>query len=237
MIAVDTYDAHVGSGVLERAGEIIRTVAPAHRYAIIADDTVAPLYAPRLRASLGAAGAELFTIPAGRVAQDARAVGAPHRRTPRAPASDATPRSSRSAAASSAISRASWPPPTCAASRSCRCPTTLLAMIDASIGGKTGVDTRGGKNLVGAFHRPRAVIADPSVLATLPADASARRGSRRRSSTASIADAQYYGSIAARVAVHLRAARRGRVLPLIARQHRDQVEHRAPGRARGRHPP
>jgi len=47
-------------------------------------------------------------------------------------------------------------------------PTTLLAMVDASIGGKTGVDTPAGKNLVGAFHQPVAVVADPSVLATLP---------------------------------------------------------------------
>lgn len=47
-------------------------------------------------------------------------------------------------------------------------PTTLLAMVDASVGGKTGVDTIAGKNLVGAFHNPSAVIVDPNVLATLP---------------------------------------------------------------------
>jgi 3-dehydroquinate synthase len=47
-------------------------------------------------------------------------------------------------------------------------PTTLLAMLDASVGGKTGVDTPHGKNLIGAFHPPAAVIADPRVLATLP---------------------------------------------------------------------
>jgi 3-dehydroquinate synthase len=47
-------------------------------------------------------------------------------------------------------------------------PTTLLAMIDASIGGKTAVDTPAGKNLVGAFHPPAAVIIDPQVLTTLP---------------------------------------------------------------------
>lgn len=47
-------------------------------------------------------------------------------------------------------------------------PTSLLAMVDAAIGGKTGVDTTAGKNLVGAFHQPAAVLADPGVLGTLP---------------------------------------------------------------------
>ena len=47
-------------------------------------------------------------------------------------------------------------------------PTTLLAMVDASVGGKTGVDTLAGKNLVGAFHNPSAVIVDPDVLVSLP---------------------------------------------------------------------
>ncbi len=47
-------------------------------------------------------------------------------------------------------------------------PTSLLAMLDASVGGKTGVDTPEGKNLIGAFHPPTAVVADPRALATLP---------------------------------------------------------------------
>src|SRR5439155_10509676 len=48
-------------------------------------------------------------------------------------------------------------------------PTTLLAMVDSSVGGKTGFDHPAGKNLVGAFHQPSAVVADLAHLATLPA--------------------------------------------------------------------
>ena len=73
-------------------------------------------------------------------------------------------------------------------------PTTLLAMIDASIGGKTGVDTSAGKNLVGAFHRPRAVLANASVLATLPVS-HLRSGLAEAIKHGAIADAQYYGSV------------------------------------------
>jgi 3-dehydroquinate synthase len=47
-------------------------------------------------------------------------------------------------------------------------PTTLLAMVDSSVGGKTGINLAAGKNLVGAFHQPRAVVADTATLATLP---------------------------------------------------------------------
>ncbi|MEW6071340.1 MAG: 3-dehydroquinate synthase [Planctomycetota bacterium] len=49
-----------------------------------------------------------------------------------------------------------------------QCPTTLLAMVDAAVGGKTAVNLAAGKNLAGTFHAPRAVFADPTVLATLP---------------------------------------------------------------------
>ena len=49
-------------------------------------------------------------------------------------------------------------------------PTTLLAMVDAAVGGKTGINTAAGKNLVGAFHEPSAVLVDLATLDTLPAD-------------------------------------------------------------------
>ena len=73
-------------------------------------------------------------------------------------------------------------------------PTTLLAMLDASVGGKTGVDTPQGKNLIGAFHPPVAVIADPLVLATLP-DREYRAGLAEAVKHGLIADREYFGWI------------------------------------------
>jgi 3-dehydroquinate synthase len=73
-------------------------------------------------------------------------------------------------------------------------PTTLLAMLDASVGGKTGVDTPEGKNLIGAFHPPAAVIADPSALATLP-EREFRGGLAEAVKHGLIADADYFGWI------------------------------------------
>ena len=64
-------------------------------------------------------------------------------------------------------------------------PTTLLAMVDSSVGGKTGVDLAAGKNLVGAFHQPRAVVADTATLATLP----------KREYAAGLAEVVKYGAI------------------------------------------
>ncbi len=70
-------------------------------------------------------------------------------------------------------------------------PTTLLAMVDASVGGKTGVDTPQGKNLVGAFHPPAAVVADPQTLATLP-DRDFRAGLAEAVKHGLIADREYF---------------------------------------------
>ena len=71
-------------------------------------------------------------------------------------------------------------------------PTSLLAMVDASVGGKTGVDTRHGKNLVGAFHPPAAVVSDPLVLQTLP-QRDYRGGLAEAVKHGLIADAEYFG--------------------------------------------
>ena len=85
-------------------------------------------------------------------------------------------------------------------------PTSLLAMIDAAIGGKTGVDTPHGKNLVGAFHHPAAVVIDPGTLDTLPA-AQRRNGLAEAAKHALLGDAADVARFAADAAPLLDPAR------------------------------
>ena len=107
-------------------------------------------------------------LPAGRGGQATRRSSRPPRASwPRCASSGAS-RSSRSAAARSATRPGSWPRRSCAGVPLIHVPTTLVAQIDSSIGGKTGVDLPEGKNLVGAFHQPAAVIVDVALLRTLP---------------------------------------------------------------------
>lgn len=192
-ISVDSYDVHIGTALLESAGEIVRAVAPAHRYAIVADANVAPLYAARVRASLGEAHAELFTIPAGESHKTREQwasltdalLGAGFGRDTTILALGGGVVGDLAGFVAATYMRGI---------PFVQLPTTLLAMIDASIGGKTGVDTASGKNLVGAFHRPRAVIVDPSSLATLPI-AQLRSGAAEAIKHGAIADAAYYATV------------------------------------------
>ena len=77
-------------------------------------------------------------------------------------------------------------------------PTTLLAMVDAAVGGKTGLDTPRGKNLVGAFHQPVAVLMDPAVLVTLP-PAEMRNGLAEAVKHAAILDPVHFAWLGAAV--------------------------------------
>jgi 3-dehydroquinate synthase len=186
------YEVSVAPGLLDRAGEIILAAAPAHRYAVISDSNVTPLYAARVVAQLEENGklVPLCTIPAGE-AHKTRDTWA-----------EITDQLLQAQLGRDSAIIALGGGVVCdlagfVAATFMRgvpvihIPTTLLAMIDASIGGKTGVDTPTGKNLVGAFHQPAAVIADPLVLETLPLE-ELRSGMAEALKHGAIADAAYF---------------------------------------------
>jgi len=157
----------VGPGLLARIGDIARELAPAHRYAIITDSNVGPLYAKMVGDQLEKGSVEVLTTPAGELHKT---------RENWAWLTDQmlTKRYGRDSAVIALGGGVVGDLAGFVAATYMRgipvvqVPTTLVAMVDASIGGKTGVDTPAGKNLVGVFHPPAAVLADPQVLATLP---------------------------------------------------------------------
>ena len=95
-------------------------------------------------------------------------------------------------------------------------PTTLLAMLDASLGGKTGVDTPAGKNLVGAFHEPAAVITDPDALATLE-PRELRAGAAEAIKHGAIADADYFAHLCETLGTALADPASAAMQPIIER--------------------
>lgn len=94
-------------------------------------------------------------------------------------------------------------------------PTTVVAMADSALGGKTAVNLPGGKNLVGAFHQPAGVYADPSTLSTLP-DRHYRDGFAEIIKTAAVADATLFRRLEGQVDL-LRARDRAVLTPILAR--------------------
>ena len=168
-IELPGYRVTIANGALDRVGAIVGRAAPAHRYALITDSTVGPLHGERVRASFGESGGRVTThsIEAGerhktretwaRLTDELLDSGAGRDTTILALGGGVV---GDLAGFVGATFMRGVPV--------VQIPTTLLAMVDASVGGKTGVDTPAGKNLVGAFHPPSAVIADPTTLLTLP---------------------------------------------------------------------
>jgi shikimate kinase/3-dehydroquinate synthase len=164
------YDVVVGEGLLPRAGALLAPVLPARRVAVVTDATVAPLHLTTLRAGLEEAGfaiAATITVPPGegskgfatlqRVLEELLAAGI-ERRTAVVALGGGVVGDLAGFAAAVALRGLPF----------VQVPTTLLAQVDSSVGGKTGVNLSSGKNLVGAFHQPRVVLADTDTLATLP---------------------------------------------------------------------
>jgi 3-dehydroquinate synthase len=189
-----TYRVSVAPGLLDRVGHIVRERVPAHRYAVITDDQVGPHYAARVAASFGTANVpRVITVPAGE-AQKTRETWA---RVTDTLLADGFGRDSAIVALGGGVigDLAGFVAATFMRGVSyVQVPTTLLAMVDASIGGKTGVDTAAGKNLVGAFHQPSAVLADPETLATLPVP-HLRAGLAEVIKHGVIADERYFGRV------------------------------------------
>lgn len=194
VVSLPGYDIRIEPGALGAVGTIARQVAPAHRYAIITDDCVGPLHAPRVAASFGAERVHLLQLPAGeqhktreswmRLTDELLAAGCGRDTTIVALGGGVVGDLAGFVAATFMRGVPFL-----------QVPTTLLAMIDASIGGKTGVDTPAGKNLVGAFHRPAAVVVDPEALSTLAAP-QLRAGLAEAIKHGAIADATYFEEIA-----------------------------------------
>jgi len=167
--AQGTYPVVVEPGVLERLPALLSEHAPGHRYAVISDTNVAPLYGEGVTARCRDAGldARLFSFPAGEehktrkqwsiLTDELLAWGLGRDGVVVAVGGGVT---GDLAGFVAATLQRGVPV--------VQVPTSLVAMIDASVGGKTGVDVRAGKNLVGAFHAPRAVVADPETIRTLP---------------------------------------------------------------------
>jgi 3-dehydroquinate synthase len=157
----------IGGGLLDRCGAELREALHCRRLAIISDETVAPLYAARVAAACAPEPVTILTIPAGEASKTRKSWS----RLTDEMLDAGFGRDSAVIALGGGVvgDLAGFVAATYMRGIPfVQMPTTLLAMIDAAIGGKTGVDTRAGKNLVGAFHHPARVIVDPRALATLP---------------------------------------------------------------------
>jgi 3-dehydroquinate synthase len=191
-IEVLGYEVVVGAGLIDRLGEIAVRVAPAHRYALVSDDQVAAHWMARAAQSFTQAGAATIatTVPAGESSKS---------RAQWASLTDwllehGAGRDTTIIALGGGVigDLAGFVAATYLRGVPViQVPTSLLAMVDASVGGKTGVDTPAGKNLVGAFHQPAAVVIDPATLATLPA-AHRRAGIAEVLKHGAISDASFF---------------------------------------------
>jgi 3-dehydroquinate synthase len=160
------YPIRIGAGLLADAAQW-RDALPGRHVLVVSDEHVAPLYLERVTAGLHDRTFSTSILPAGEAHKTLDSAA-------RIFAALAELKASRDACVIAlgggvvgdvaGFAAACW----MRGIAFVQMPTTLLAMVDSSVGGKTGVDLPQGKNLVGAFHQPRAVIADTATLATLP---------------------------------------------------------------------
>ena len=163
------YDLRIGEGLIARAGAEIAPLLRRRRVAVITDETVAALHLETLREGLAAEGIAMtaLALPAGEATkgwpQFERSVdwllAEKVERRDLVLAFGGGVIGDLAGFAAAVLRRGV---------RFVQIPTTLLAQVDSSVGGKTGINSKHGKNLIGAFHQPSLVLADIGVLATLP---------------------------------------------------------------------
>ena len=164
-----SYDIVVGPGLLDDAAAFIAPVLRGRDVVVVTDENVAPLHLAPVAASVAAAGlaCRAVTVPAGEATKsfaglqsllDDLLTGGLERTTCLLALGGGVVGDLAGFAASVALRGIDF----------VQLPTTLLAQVDSSVGGKTGIDTPHGKNLVGAFHQPRLVLADTGALGPLP---------------------------------------------------------------------
>lgn len=168
-LAERSYDIHLGSGLLKNAGEILRHVMPLPRCIIITDSNVAGLHLKALEEALKKVECvyHTITIAAGESSKsfevlesvmDAMLAFKPERNVTLIALGGGVVGDLTGFAASILLRGVPF----------IQIPTSLLAQVDSAVGGKTGINSSYGKNLIGSFYQPRAVIADMEVLDTLP---------------------------------------------------------------------
>ncbi|MBL0169290.1 MAG: 3-dehydroquinate synthase [Gemmatimonadaceae bacterium] len=187
------YPVYCHAGALLALGDIVEKAALAHRYAVITDDTVGDLYSHRVVERLPVGASRVFTIPAGEREKNRQRWG----ELTDALAQWGAGRDTTVIALGGGVigDLAGFVAATFMRGIPVvQVPTTLLAMVDAAVGGKTAVDTPLGKNLVGSFHNPSAVIMDPDVLASLPPE-QLRAGFAEMIKHGVVADASYFDAV------------------------------------------
>ncbi len=162
------YDVEIGAGLLAQAGDLIAPLLRRPRVAVISDETVAGLHLEALRDGLAAQGIDMaaLSLPPGEATKSWSQLTAcvewlldAHVERGDVVVAFGGGVIGDLVGFAAAVLRRGV--------RFVQIPTTLLAQVDSSVGGKTGINTRHGKNLVGAFHQPSLVLADTALLGTL----------------------------------------------------------------------
>jgi shikimate kinase/3-dehydroquinate synthase len=168
-LAQAPYQVIIGDGLIGRAGAWLAPLLPQKRAVVITDENVATLHLPALLAGLRDTGfdAQPLVVAAGERSKsldvygqvtDALLAAGVERRTAIIALGGGVVGDLAGFAAATTLRGLPF----------VQVPTTLLAQVDSSVGGKTGINTSAGKNLLGAFYQPRIVLADTAALVTLP---------------------------------------------------------------------